>query len=153
MAQILDMYEKTLTAHLVLKPGVVSLLESLKQRGKCVAIVTEGPQDAQERAVTALGLTPYFDRLITTNAFGVAKVDGLFERALEALQIKGGDAVMVGDSWDRDVVPAGNAGIGCVWYAEKEGERELLVDFKGKGERRVAVVNSLGRLQRMIEGV
>ncbi|EOA90248.1 uncharacterized protein SETTUDRAFT_158854 [Exserohilum turcica Et28A] len=136
MAQILDMYEKTLTAHLVLKPGVVSLLESLKQRGKCVAIVTEGPQDAQERAVTALGLTPYFDRLITTNAFGVAKVDGLFERALEALQIKGGDAVMVGDSWDRDVVPAGNAGIGCVWYAEKEGERELL---------RTSHVQSLGK--------
>lgn len=114
VAQILEIYEKTLMEHLKLKPGVTSLLKLLKQQGKCIAIVTEGPQDAQERTVAALGLEPYFDRLITTNAFGAAKVSRLFERALDFPGIKSRDVVMVGDSWDRDVLPAAKLGISCV---------------------------------------
>ncbi|EUC42581.1 hypothetical protein COCMIDRAFT_39378 [Bipolaris oryzae ATCC 44560] len=153
ITEILEVYEKILTQHLTLKPGAIPLLKFLKQQGKNVAIVTEGPQDAQQRTVAALGLEPYFDRLITTNAVGVAKVDGLFERALELLEVEGRDVVMVGDSWDRDVVPAGKAGIRCVWYAEGSGEEERVVGFGGKGEERVVVADSLGKLRGMVGGV
>lgn len=151
VTEILDVYEKTLMQHLTLKPGTIPLLKSLKQQGKHVAIVTEGPQDAQQRTVAALGLEPYFDRLITTNAVGVAKVDGLFERALQTLGVEGREVVMVGDSWDRDVVPAGKAGIRCVWYAEGSGEEERIVEFGGEGEERVVVVDSLGKLRGTVE--
>lgn len=114
--------------------------------------MTEGPQDAQQRTVAALGLEPYFDRLITTNAFGVAKVDGLFEKALEVLGVEGREVIMVGDSWDRDVVPAGKAGIRCVWYAEGcEEEEERYVEFGRKRVERVVVVDSLGKLREMVE--
>jgi putative hydrolase of the HAD superfamily len=153
IAQILDIYEKTLMEQLTLKPGVISLLKLLKQQGKYIAIVTEGPQDAQERTVAALGLEPYLDRLITTNAFRAAKVDGLFERALDVLGIKSKDVVMVGDSWDRDVLPAAKLGISCVWYAEGNEEGEKVVDFGGQDEARVVLVNSLGKLQSIVQGI
>ncbi|EMD66803.1 hypothetical protein COCSADRAFT_354189 [Bipolaris sorokiniana ND90Pr] len=151
--EILAMYEKTLMQHLILKPGAIPLLKSLKQQGKHVAIVTEGPQDAQQRTVAALRLEPHFDHLITTNAFGMAKVDGLFERAIEVLGVEGREVVMMGDSWDRDAVPAGKVGIRCVWHAEGSGEKERIVEFGGEGEERVVVVDSLEKLRGMVEGV
>ena len=149
MQALLDTYETAIMQNLQLKEGAVSLLETLEQRGKKVAIITEGPQDSQERTVGALGLEPYFDRLVTTNKLGVAKIDGLFGRALEMIGVKSKEVVMVGDSWDRDVVPALEAGIKCVWFAEKDEGGERMVALGGE-EKRVILVNSLGRLQSMI---
>jgi putative hydrolase of the HAD superfamily len=103
---------------LELKPGVMGLFAVLKRYGKGIAIVTEGPQDAQERTVEALGLATRIDYLATTNKFGVAKVDGLFERVVEELEIGAGEVVVVGDSWERDVLPAAKAGAFCVHYDE-----------------------------------
>ena len=152
MQVLLDTYETALTKHLQLKEGAIPLLQALKQKGKSIAIVTEGPQDSQERTVAALGLEPFYDRLITTNKLGVAKVDGLFGKALETLGIRSGDAVMVGDSWERDIIPAAEAGIECVWLAEKEQNCGTTLDLNGQ-EKHVAVtvVNSLGRLQSIME--
>ncbi|KAG9191164.1 hypothetical protein G6011_09252 [Alternaria panax] len=116
---LLDTYESTLTQNLQPKKGAIPLLQALKQRGKSIAIITEGPQDSQERTVVALGLEPYFDRLITTNKLGVANIDGLFGKALEILGLKSGEVAMVGDSWERDIVPAAEVGTESVWLAER----------------------------------
>ena len=149
MQVLLDRYETAITRNLQLKEGAILLFETLKQQWKKVAIITEGPQDSQERTVAALGLEPYFDRLVTTNKLGVAKVEGLFGKALEMIGVKSEEVVMVGDSWERDVVPAVEAGIECVWFAEKDGGYERIVAVGGQ-ERRVMVVDSLGRLQSII---
>ncbi|KAI4630253.1 hypothetical protein J4E80_001187 [Alternaria sp. BMP 0032] len=149
MQALLDTYEATITQYLQLKEGAIPLLRTLKQQGKSIAIITEGPQDSQERTVAALGLEPYSDRLVTTNKLGVAKIVGLFGKALEIIGVKSEEVVMVGDSLDRDVVPAAEAGIDCVWFVQKE-EGEKIVTMGGE-ERRVIVVNSLGRLQSIIE--
>jgi len=149
MQMLLDTYETAIMQNLQLKEGAIPLLETLKQQGKKVAIITEGPQDSQERTVAALGLEPYFDRLVTTNKLGVAKIDGLFGKALEMVGVRGEEVVMVGDSWDRDVVPAVEAGIKCVWFAEKDEGEERMVALGGK-EKRVMVVNSLVRLQSIV---
>jgi len=59
--------------------------------------------------------------------------------------VKSEEVVMVGDSWDRDIVPALEAGIKCVWVAEKDGGYERRVAVGGQ-ERRVTVVESLSQL-------
>jgi putative hydrolase of the HAD superfamily len=122
MQVLLDQYEKTLTESLQLKAGVVDLFQTLKRYGYKIAIITEGPQDAQERAVEALGLTPYIDYLATTNKLGVAKTDGMFVKVLNHLELEPRDMIMIGDSWERDIVPAAQAGIYCIHYAEREPE-------------------------------
>jgi putative hydrolase of the HAD superfamily len=151
MQTLLHTYETTINQNLQLKEDAILLLQTLRDQGKSIAIITEGPQDAQERTVAALGLERYCDRLITTNKLGVAKIDGLFGKALGAIGIGRGDVMMVGDSWERDIVPAMEAGIGCVWLAEKEEEHERFVSVSGE-EKSVTVVHSLGALQIIVEG-
>lgn len=111
MTRLLDLYEDTLTTSLELKGGATALLSSLRALGKRIAIITEGPQDAQERTVRALGLEPYVDFLATTNRFGCAKTAGLFARVMDHLEIKADDIVFIGDSWQRDMEPAMAEGI------------------------------------------
>lgn len=107
MKVLLECYESTLMANLELNSHAVDLLQCLKSRGKKIAIVTEGPQDAQERTIAAVCLVPFVDYLATTNKLGVAKIDGMFPRVLQELGVAAEEVVMVGDSWDRDIMPAG----------------------------------------------
>lgn len=116
---ILDDYESTLNKNLELKPGATSLLSSIKAMGGKIVIITEGPQDAQERTIQHLGISEYVDFLATTNFYRVSKTEGLFSKALHHLQIEPGDLVFIGDSIERDIEPAQAKGIDVIHYAEE----------------------------------
>lgn len=81
-------FEEVLTENLELKPSVLGLLTALEHHGHKIAVITEGPQDAQERTVEALGLTPYINYLATTNKLGMSKTSGLFVKVLEYLKLE-----------------------------------------------------------------
>ena len=115
MSNLLELYEANLMASLELKCGALDLLSLIKDMGKKIVVITEGPQDAQERAVRGLGID---DFLATTTHFGVANTDGLFPRVLEYLCITSGDIVYIGDNEDRDMKPALAEGIFSIHLAE-----------------------------------
>lgn len=121
MTAYLDLYEATLTASLQLKCGALALLSRLKGMGKRIVIITEGPQDAQERAIQALGIGKYVDFLATTNhpQFRIAKTRGLFPKVLGRLGISAGDIAYIGDSDQRDMVPAMAEGIFSIHLDEQ----------------------------------
>ncbi|KAH6697498.1 Haloacid dehalogenase-like hydrolase [Plectosphaerella plurivora] len=118
--ELLKSYETTLTASLETKCGALGLLWIIKNMGKKIAIVTEGPQDAQERTIKALGIGGYVDFLATTNRFRVSKTDGLFGKVLHHLDISPTDMAYIGDSEQRDMEPAMAEGIFCIHLAEAE---------------------------------
>jgi putative hydrolase of the HAD superfamily len=118
MTQLLESYEATLMASLELKCGALGLLSAVKNMGKKIVIMTEGPQDAQERTVQGLGIGGYIDFLATTNHFRVAKTSGLFPKVLEHLGISPGDMAYIGDNEQRDVKPAMAEGIFSIHLAE-----------------------------------
>lgn len=91
MDELLEIYEKALVESLELKAGASDLITTLRNMGKKIVIMTEGPQDAQERTVQALGIGKKIDFLATTNHFGVTKTNGLFPKVLEHLGISPGD--------------------------------------------------------------
>ncbi|BCR89308.1 HAD family hydrolase [Aspergillus chevalieri] len=124
LEHLLDIYKNSLQAALELKPGALSLLQTLKRLDKKIIVITEGPQDAQEWTVQELGIAPYIDILVTTNEVGKSKVDGLFSIVLEKYDINAGDIVYVGDNEARDVVPARSEGLLSVLYDER-GETRL----------------------------
>lgn len=136
--KLLDTYEATLTCASKVKPGAEHLLATIKQRGFKTVIVTEGPQDAQERAIEVLGIKPYIDFLATTNFFRVSKTNGLFGKVLQYLKIDAKDMVYIGDSKTRDMIPAIAAGIPCIHFVE--GERCVL-------DHDLLQINSLQQLQ------
>ncbi|XWX01536.1 hypothetical protein V2A60_009564 [Cordyceps javanica] len=144
--RVVARYGATLERSLQRKPGALELLAALRARGKRIVVVTEGPQDGQEWTLRRLGLMtpppppaaaaaaaaaaesepepepePLVDVLATSNAFGVSKVDGLFERVLQHLGVPGNEVLFVGDSYERDVLPARRAGMLAVHYAEDGG--------------------------------
>ncbi|EYB25325.1 hypothetical protein FG05_08307 [Fusarium graminearum] len=118
-----------------------SLLQAIKRSGRKIAVITEGPQDAQERAVRDLGIEQYVDFLATTNYFGVAKTSGLFGKVLEHLNVQSHAMVFTGDSQERDIEPATKEGIYAIHLAEDQTEPLVL-------QRRS--VNSLDVVARLI---
>lgn len=144
MNQLLDIYENTLKASLKTKPGAVAILQILKQLGKSIVVITEGPQDAQEKTLKALELEPYINFLATTNHFGVAKTEGLFGRVLNHLQIEAKDMAFIGDSWKRDMEPAIAQGIFSI-HLDESGTTAL--------DDSPPRVDSLTRLQHILESI
>ena len=120
MSKLLELYELNLMASLELKCGALDLLPLIKNMGKKIVIITEGPQDAQERTIRGLGIDGFIDFLATTAHFGVAKTNGLFPRVLKHLCLAPSDIAYVGDNKERDMEPALAAGIFSIHYAETQ---------------------------------
>lgn len=124
MAGVVDnlttLYETELKSSLELKSGEIELLTILKSLGKKIAIITEGPQDAQVWTLDELGLTGYVDLLATSNHFKVSKTNGLLGTVLEHLGIPPSDMAYIGDSEERDIKPARDIGIFCIHFSERK---------------------------------
>jgi len=95
---------------------VVPVLTTLMKTSR-LALVTNGSPDLQRAKLTGSGLTPYFDVVIVSGEIGVGKPDARpFALALDRLGVVDrARAIMVGDSHERDLVGARNAGIRGVW--------------------------------------
>ncbi|KAJ5626880.1 hypothetical protein N7528_004307 [Penicillium herquei] len=127
---LLDIYKSSLQSSLTLKPGVVELFQSLKQLGKNIIVITEGPTDAQEWTVRELGIDSYVDILVTTNEIGRSKADGLFLTVLEKYGIDAEKIVYFGDNELRDVRAALESGILAIFYDEKgPSVKDSRIDF------------------------
>jgi len=109
--ELVELYDYSLTRLTRIRPGARKLFEKLKLRGKKIAVVSEGPADAQRKTLDRLGLSQFVDLLMTSNSEGVSKLDGLFERLLEKTTAASSEICVVGDSASRDVEPA--LSLGC----------------------------------------
>ncbi len=62
------------------------------------------------------GLAEYLLTILDSTQLGFSKPDrGIFERALRELGVKPEDCVFVGDSYDRDMLPARRMGMKTIW--------------------------------------
>ncbi|WP_375416023.1 HAD family hydrolase [uncultured Hymenobacter sp.] len=96
--------------------GAPALLAALNSSGCRVGIVTNNRTAVQQDTLAALDLDRWVEELVTSEAAGVAKPDPrIYHVALERLGCRPEQAVMVGDSWENDVVGALAAGIRPVW--------------------------------------
>jgi HAD superfamily hydrolase (TIGR01549 family) len=73
-------------------------LQSLRQAGWSIAVVTNGEDGVQQATVERIGLSPLVDACVVSGAVGVRKPDPrIFEIARERCGRPGGTAWMVGD--------------------------------------------------------
>ncbi len=69
-----------------------------------------------EEVCREAGLLPLLHVLVDSAVVGVAKPDPeIFRLAVRRLRLSPGDCAFVGDSFDRDIVPAKSAGLFTVW--------------------------------------
>ncbi len=96
--------------------GAADLLNALHSRTR-IAIVTNNLVAEQREKLRHCGLDRHVDLLIASEEAGVSKPDpAIFQLALDKLGCRAEDAVMVGDSWENDVVGAHAAGIRAIWF-------------------------------------
>jgi putative hydrolase of the HAD superfamily len=123
-------------------PGAIELLESLRQRGTTMALITNGAADSQRRSVERFGLTRYFDCIVIEGEFGVGKPDvRVFRHALTACGVDPGETWMVGDNIEADIVTPHALGMHTVWVdAESRG---LPVDAAVRPHRVIRAIGDL----------
>jgi HAD superfamily hydrolase (TIGR01549 family) len=96
--------------------GAGELLEALHGRTK-LAIVTNNSVTEQWDKLHNLGVAGRFDAVLISEEIGITKPHrAIFDAALSRLHCAQGDAVMVGDNWEADVIGARAAGIAAVWF-------------------------------------
>lgn len=111
-------YNEILLDNACLYDGIKDALDSLKEQGIKLAVITNKPHQSAVKMVTTLFGEGYFDCVIGANEEKPKKPDpwGVLQ-ALETLGVKPEDAIYFGDS-DIDVYTAKNAGVesvACSW--------------------------------------
>ncbi|MDE0010542.1 MAG: HAD family hydrolase [Candidatus Poribacteria bacterium] len=102
------------TRHIVF-PDVEDNLTTL-QKTYQLALVTNGAPDLQREKIQGARLGQYFDEILISGEVGIGKPDSrIFKLALDTLAASPSEAVMVGDSLDRDILGAQRAGIKGIW--------------------------------------
>lgn len=104
------------TEYIKLYDNVKSTLEHLKERGKCLYILSNAQKCFTRRELKNLGLLKYFDGIVYSSDCGVAKPSAMFFNVIiEKYNLNKEHTIYVGNDALSDVNGARNAGISCVW--------------------------------------
>ena len=97
--------------------GAFELLDYLQQRGYKMYILSNGFREVQSLKMENSGLAPYFSKLILSEDAGIQKPHKkIFDYALVNTNSKRDESLMIGDSWDADMVGAKNAKMDQLWF-------------------------------------
>jgi putative hydrolase of the HAD superfamily len=119
MGRLLDVYDAALGSELELKPGAWEVLAAARRASLSVMVISEGPHDAQQLTIERLGISKSVDLLVTSAGEGASKSDGLFEKAIARAGCEAREVLYVGDSIERDMVPASALGMASVYVGEE----------------------------------
>jgi len=101
-----------------IEPDLHRRLRDLQDMSLKLAVVSNTfiPASAHDRHLQWLDLLQFFPVRIYSSATVFRKPDRrIFQRALDALQVKAGSAVMVGDKWHLDIKGARKVGLATVF--------------------------------------
>lgn len=98
--------------------GAGDLVRSLAGR-RPLGLLTNGPPDIQRLKLDGTGLADCFDAVVISGELGIGKPDpAIFAHTLDQLGAAAASSIMIGDSWERDVLGALGAGMAAVWIAD-----------------------------------
>jgi HAD superfamily hydrolase (TIGR01549 family) len=96
-------------------PGALALLQALRPHYR-IGIITNNRTAEQADKLRFLQMTELVDALITSEDVGVPKPDPrIFHAALQQLEARPEETVLVGDNWHADVLGALAVGIRPLW--------------------------------------
>ncbi len=97
--------------------GAKELVQSLKEQGYDLYIVTNGIANTQRQRLTKAGILPYFTEIFVSETIGHQKPKKeYFNYVLSHIEEKDiSKVILIGDSLTSDIKGAVNAGITCAW--------------------------------------
>lgn len=102
--------------HLV--PGAREVLETLRERGVRLAVITNGLKEVQRTRLARADLSGYFETIVVSDEIGCAKPQvAFFEEAFRrAGQPARAEVLVVGDSLRSDIQGGRNYGLPTCWF-------------------------------------
>ena len=114
--KISEYYIKYLPNHNHLFEGAVEVLEYLKQKYE-LHIITNGFEEIQSLKMQKSGIDKFFKEVITSESVGVKKPNPkVFEFALRKAETIPEEAIMIGDSYEADILGALNCGMLAIHF-------------------------------------
>lgn len=111
-----ETYLTEMPKQLKLVPGAIVVLDYLHHRYK-MSIITNGFREVQVDKLIQSGLKKYFDKVFISEEVGAQKPHKkIFEHAVKSMNAPKKKSLMIGDSWDADIVGAKLFGIDQVYY-------------------------------------
>lgn len=119
--------------------AAIEVLEYLKKSYE-LHIITNGFDEVQKRKLESSGIAEFFTVVVTSESVGVKKPNPkVFEFALEQANCEPSEAIMIGDSYEADVLGALNVGIKAIHFSDEE-----------PADTSVIAVNSLPQLKQYL---
>lgn len=110
-----DFLERT-THKTKLIDGAIDLLDYLKPKYR-MHILSNGFREVQFKKIENSGLRPYFDKIILSEDAGINKPHpDIFTYALKNTNSRRVETLMIGDSWEADIVGARDSRIAQLWF-------------------------------------
>ena len=120
-------FASTRRARQRLMPGAREVLSDLSST-HATALLTNGAPDLQREKISASGLEPFLRAIAVSGEHGIGKPKPeIFHRLLAELGVEPSEALMVGNSLERDIAGARNAGIRSVWIRVPGSEEQAEV--------------------------
>lgn len=110
--------------------GAEKLMYEFADSGIRIAFCTDLTADIQLRKLVKLGLGKLPHMLVTSEEVGAEKPDRkMFEAVLEKLDVPADEAVMIGDSAEKDILGAQKVGIHGILFGSESNEYDHACDF------------------------
>lgn len=107
--------------------GIESVLEYLQSSGRHIVLATSASISNESQIWAALGrgsLDKYFSHIFCFENTGLPKGVEFYRHILDRLQVSASDALMVGDSFEKDVSDTNSLGIYAVWFNPRSDETQ-----------------------------
>lgn len=120
-AQLEDRYVRETPLRNILMPGAKETLETLKDRGYKMHVITNGFSESQLVKFEHSGIQDLFDLLLCSDTVGVNKPHPkIFRHAMKQVGAKRKHSLMIGDSIVADCLGAQAEGIDSVYFNPHE---------------------------------
>lgn len=145
--ELYETYWGYMLAHMTPVPYVEELIRRLRAEKIKIAICTDLTAHIQHRKLRKLMIADYVDVFVSSEEAGVEKPDAaIFEMVIRKLGIAPDEALYVGDSYEKDVIGAGNAGMRPVWFNPHKKVAE------GTEDRDCIEITEMRQLERYVCG-
>lgn len=124
-----NLYWDTMLENMKLYGYVIPLFEYLRKKQIKIALLTDLTALIQYRKIDTLKIGKYIDFITTSEEVGEEKPSlKAFQVALHKAKVEPQEVLMIGDSNDRDIKGAVNAGIKAVLYENQENFYDMILE-------------------------
>ncbi len=115
--EIDDLYLKIMSTQTNLFPETKEILEELKKRNYKLHIITNGFREVQKDKIINTGLSQFISNVFISEEIKSPKPSReIFEWSVKSSNAKKKESLMIGDSWESDIIGAKKFGIDQVFF-------------------------------------